>query len=41
MQEIVLDNVSIQDLKTDLSIDQGATNNDLLNQLIDQSKLIV
>ncbi|WP_091356218.1 VWA domain-containing protein [Amphritea atlantica] len=41
VQEIVLDNVSIQDLKTDLSIDQGATNNDLLNQLIDQSKLIV
>ncbi|WP_428035516.1 VWA domain-containing protein [Amphritea sp.] len=41
VQEIVLDNVSIQDLKADLSLDPGITNNDLLNQLIDQSKLIV
>ena len=41
VQEIVLDNVSIQDLKTDLSMDPGATNNDLLNQLINDSKLIV
>ena len=41
VQEIVLDNVSIQDLKADLSLDSGASNSDLLNQLIDQSKLIV
>uniref|UniRef100_UPI00260D40C1 VWA domain-containing protein n=1 Tax=uncultured Amphritea sp. TaxID=981605 RepID=UPI00260D40C1 len=41
VQEIVLDNVSIQGLKTDLSLDPGATNSDLLNQLIDQSKLII
>ncbi|MBR9867098.1 MAG: type I secretion C-terminal target domain-containing protein, partial [Oceanospirillales bacterium] len=41
VQEIVLDNVNIQGLKTDLSLDPGATNTDLLNQLIDQSKLIV
>ncbi|RTE64273.1 type I secretion C-terminal target domain-containing protein, partial [Amphritea opalescens] len=41
VQEIVLDNVSIDSLKTDLSVDQSATNNELLTQLIDQSKLIV
>ena len=41
VQEIVLDNVSIQDLKTDLSMDPGSTNNDLLNQLINDTKLIV
>ncbi|MDO6564940.1 VWA domain-containing protein, partial [Amphritea sp. 1_MG-2023] len=41
VQEIVLDNVSLDSLKTDLSLDLSATNNDLLTQLIDQSKLIV
>ncbi|MBU2964326.1 beta strand repeat-containing protein, partial [Amphritea atlantica] len=41
VQEIVLDNVSLDSLKTDLNIDQAATNNELLTQLIDQSKLIV
>ncbi|WP_019621311.1 beta strand repeat-containing protein, partial [Amphritea japonica] len=43
VQEIVLDNVSIEDLKNDpaLGLDAGATNSDLLNQLINDSKLIV
>ncbi|WP_417221822.1 VWA domain-containing protein, partial [Amphritea sp.] len=41
VQEIVLDNVSLDSLRSDLSLDSSATNNDLLTQLIDQSKLIV
>ncbi len=40
-QEIVLENVSAADLKSDLGLAPTASDNDLLNQLISESKLIV